>query len=148
MAKTEARVPLTELMGELGLPTLPDLDGHEVAPDWAGRPSLSLDDAAGLVAKRRAAAERQESAWAAHQRENEAWLAGRITAARAAGSKAIAAQPETPARYARYRAAYGEAMIAFQRDHPRPEWNGEPSLPAGLLVTADAVASAVAGEAR
>lgn len=131
---TEPRVPLSEL-GVLPA----ELNGlrKNLAPDWRGDPSLSLEDAAAFTQKRREATEAHEAAWREHQDANERWLAERTAAGRAAGNRAIEGIRPSPARTVAFRLAWGEAVLAWQRRHPRPEWDGKPTLPDGLLLTDD-----------
>lgn len=135
MTKMEARVTLAEL----GVP-LAALNGFQdrVAPDWAGRPSLSLDDAAQFHRERQEATAAHEARWRAHQADNERWLAGRAEAGRRAGLVATVELRRSglvsSAAHNAYQAAYFVAVLAWQAENPRPEWNGQPTLPDVILV--------------
>jgi hypothetical protein len=139
---TRLRVPLDDVGGL----SAAEAKRFKVGPDDRGEPSLSLDDAALLAQGRQEATEAHEAAWRAHQSDNERWLAERVTAARSAGRMAIRGQRAGADRSATYRRAFIEAMVAWQRKHPRPEWQGRPTLPDGLLATEEDAAGYVASE--
>lgn len=104
----EARVKLAEL----GL-TVAEVEarGVEVAPDWQGDMSVSVEDAAPVHAEIQAATVAHEALWAAHVAAGRAWQADRSAAIAEAGEAAGRA-----ARDGSHGARLGATQTALQVD--------------------------------
>lgn len=134
--QVQPRVRLTEL--QIVVATC-ELYGYEVADDWAGEPSVSLDDAARETTRRRVESEEYERRWAAHQADVERWVEGRSAAARKARDEA--SDKATRRGEAPGGAAHEAALTAaehYERSVPRPLWNGQASIPLGFVPEVDA----------
>ncbi|SNT63421.1 hypothetical protein SAMN05443665_11066 [Actinomadura meyerae] len=126
--------------------------GMWIGEDWAGREAVTVTDARALVsgdARRRA---EQGAAWKAFQGEVKAWQDGRAAATQAAADEAEQKIRRTRRRVdislgevqeAR-RLAHLHAGAQWERRHPRPRWNAEPTVPLAYLTDESEEGSAMA----
>jgi hypothetical protein len=124
----EPRVAITEL----GLPPhVLEAAGYEVAPDWRGEPSISVDDAARFDGEQRRVTEAHERAWAEHLAETRAWQDARGRAAYEAAAGVDISNAGFAAEYGARRDAGNAAAAEFERSTPRPIFGpaGKASVP-------------------
>ncbi|HET9871423.1 MAG TPA: hypothetical protein VFP89_02340 [Propionibacteriaceae bacterium] len=117
-----------------------------VGVDWAGRPAVSVVDAAALVSGSARREQEHATAWQAHLRASEAWERDRELARRAgytegaerAHSRGLAG----PAAASAAREASREAAEKFERHTPAPTFNGEATSPSWFARAASKIKEA------
>jgi hypothetical protein len=106
--------------------------GMLVKPDWAGRPSLTVDDARGLASGEARSNLAHDRGWQAHLQACKLWRAARDQAARDAARKVRdrAGRGVSPGMVAaEARRAATEAAEHYERTVPRPRFNGATAAP-------------------
>lgn len=143
------RVPLVGAGFGLDFETA-EAAGVEIAPDWAGRPSVSVEDARRVSEQVRGETEERRLAWEQVQRDVKAWAGNRDKAVaeahRRAHAQAIGAGKNPGEAHARAREAGREAGEKYERTVPRPTFGTIPNkkLVALLFIDESEVASPVA----
>lgn len=135
MSSNQARVTVTELAAALGYP--PDQWPAETAaglgitavPDWAGRPSLTVDEARRLVDHIRTERDTGDRAWEQYKAACAQWTANRSAVMREAyrepWEKAKAARRNNGSADEYGRAAARAAGRDYERTVPRPAYRGK-----------------------
>jgi hypothetical protein len=133
VSTSTARVTTGEIAAALGSPSWPvDLAaelGITTAPDWAGRATVTVDQARQLVDTHRARSAAARGEWADYERQCREWTAGRT----AAVQDAYRQQYDKYERAGRTSASCAEhgreaALYAgrqYERNTPRPAYHGE-----------------------
>ncbi len=118
-----------------------------VGPDWAGRPALSVIDAAALVSGDARRDRDHDVAWRSHLASSEGWEtareAARSGAFQAARDAALRAGRGAPSAASAGHAAAREAVGDFERRTPPPEFNGKPTSTRWLAQAASKIKEAV-----
>lgn len=148
----ENAVPIADVARVMKLPVADVRDSCRdlqlfVGQDWAGRPAVSVQDAAGLVSGDLVRDKAYREAWDAHQRATSDWEAARETArqngyrnAWLAAKSRGAGDPEAGSEG---RLAGAEAAEGFELANPAPTFNGTSTAQSWLRRTADRLAEAL-----
>ena len=107
--------------------------GMPVKPDWAGRRSLTVDDARGLASGEARRNLEHNRGWQAHLQACKLWREGRDRAIREAAKKVRAMArrgvPQSGALAADAQLAATDAAKHYERTVPRPRFNGTTAAP-------------------
>jgi hypothetical protein len=137
MTSTEPRVTVEEVFGALGQThhldpaQAQELKALGVTPalDWAGRPTISVDEARTLVERIDQRRQGAADSWDTFVRECEQWKAGRTAAVNAAYREGRENAPDWASHSKaddHARAIADEAGREYERSTPRPAWQGVP----------------------
>jgi hypothetical protein len=153
----ETLVSLREVGAALGLDAA-DLAvearrlGVQVLPDWSGSPAVTVGEARGLVDGSLARQAAHDEAWRDHQADCEAWVQGRLDAAREAAQKVreraewrssrdmfgVFSAPSSSEVAGDARDASHAAVVEYEKTVPRPLFQGATTFPLSFIDEADA----------